>query len=199
MEGRSVSVQQILESQLDADTKRDALVELGVLDFANTFRPKEELKLLDPRMEEAEQRLRKRVNKHKLKENSDIDEEGDCQFDAISDQLNITGVVKGSTNEIVRRELCDWIKDNAASFVLGENGDSLEKWIKDTQGKSVEDYVTRMRKPKEWGDDVTLLAAVQKYSVMLRVWNSTEAQKYIREFRPVGKGDFVILFLFVFT
>lgn len=79
--------------------------------------------------------------------------DGNCQFDAIADQLNFHGLGVGDspwTSHDVRSEICEHLaarRSQLQEFVVGN-------W---------QNYLTRMRssKPPEWGDSLTLFVASQ--------------------------------------
>ena len=65
---------------------------------------------------------------------------------------------------------------------------TLAGWIQDTQQSSLADYIQGMQQPNEWGDDVTLFAAVERFQVEIMLWTSTEGNNFLRSHRPHAGG-----------
>ena len=64
---------------------------------------------------------------------------------------------------------------------------------KPTGSNTWEDWLNRMRRPTEWGDNITLLALAQVLDVEIHVLSSTGAFHVINPFRQEGCKDILRL------
>ena len=148
-------------------------------------------------------RLESRIQDFGLRVNEDTDDKGDCQFDAVADQLNRVFKVDEQgqtfTKESVRRLTIEWLRCNGDYRIAPDdeaNIDTLKSWINDTQGTSWEEYLERMSKPRIWGDEVTMKGIVEAFQVKVLVWSSTVSEKnYFSVHEPGKKGDYPTLCL----
>jgi DNA polymerase III delta prime subunit len=133
----------------------------------------------------ARKRLADRAALFDLVENPDIDDQGDCQFDACADQLKQHGI--DVSKESVRENVVQWIRSNAR-LDLG-NDVFLRDWIERVSNKSFETFVRDMGKSRCWGDEVTLLAIREVFSVSIMLIGSSEgSSNWCTMQYPRGKG-----------
>jgi hypothetical protein len=110
-------------------------------------------KLLDFEKEEAEIERVLNVIGFKRKR---ISKDGSCLFRCISDFL---GLVQKFNHENIRNEIIDYILENKEFF---------EGFI----DESITDYCKRMRNLEEWGGQLELEAAAQKYNIHIVVYST---------------------------
>jgi hypothetical protein len=85
-----------------------------------------------------------------------IAKDGSCLFRCISDFL---GLVQKFNHEIIRNEIMDYILENREFF---------EGFIDET----ISEYCKRMRNLEEWGGQLELEAAAQKYNIHIVVYST---------------------------
>jgi hypothetical protein len=141
----------------------------------------------DQGIQAARERVEKRAAIFGLKENKTIDDEGDCQFDAVADQLRKYGQFLKETKESVRTRAVEWIRSHA-DYDLG-NDTSVKQWVLELPEKngSFDGYIAKMRGKGYWGDEVTLLAIIEAYQVGVCLVSSTVGEEnWFRTFCPRG-------------
>lgn len=139
-------------------------------------------------VQDARKRLAERAALFGLQENPDIDQKGDCQFDAAADQLRKYHFVE--TKETVRARVVRWIRENAGRDLAHDT--SLRMWIlalPKEEYSSFDDYLEKMARAKWWGDEVTLLAICESYEVAIVMLSSVQGGNWHRVLYPAGKSE----------
>ncbi|XP_042032723.1 OVARIAN TUMOR DOMAIN-containing deubiquitinating enzyme 9-like [Salvia splendens] len=124
------------------------------------------------------ERLLNRLELYELVEHK-IMGDGNCQFRSLSDQIYGTS----DYHDVVREEIVHQLKSQPelyASFVSMAYGD----------------YLKKMSRNGEWGDNVTLQAAADCYGVKIFVVTSYKDTCYIEILPKVEKSDKTVLLSF---
>jgi hypothetical protein len=174
----------------NSDNKSKRLLALSEENFLKQIQQAQMLSLQENKDANMHRKcLVERAAMFNLRENPQIDAEGDCQFDAAADQLNRTGTGDIATKESVRAACVNWIRANL-NRDLG-HGTTLGQWIEalpsDYEYKSVDDYLEKMSRARWWGDEVTLLAIVEVFQVCVVLVSSLKGASEIEKY-PFGKG-----------
>lgn len=174
------------DASASAESRRQALQGLPFegryAQFLEDLRKAQELSLVgNKEVEAAQKQLRERAALFGLAQAPDIDAQGDCQFDAVADQLKRIENSSGETKESVRATVVSWIQEHEDEF-------DLKNWVEAMpEYASLEQYLEKMSQSRYWGDEVTLLAIVEAYGVQLVMLSSLEEHWY-RTYYPRGKG-----------
>jgi hypothetical protein len=170
------------------DERRKAVVDHLSFESAQT---RSALSLRENRdVQAARQRLAKRAALFGLQENAAIDDKGNCQFDAAADQLKQHPQFGQETKESVRARAVQWIRDNAGHD-LG-HGTSVRGWVEalPEYHSSFDEYLEKMSRDEWWGDEITLLAIREAYSVCIIFISSIEGEGgWYRTHYPTGKSE----------
>jgi hypothetical protein len=140
-------------------------------------------------MQATRQRLKEHAAVFELQENPNIDQKGNCQFDAAADQLRQYPQFAQESMVSVRAACVKWILENERRN-LG-NGITIRQWIEIVAVAyghiGFDDYLDKMSRDQRWGDEVTLLAIQEVYQVCV-VFISSSEQDWHRISYPQGKG-----------
>lgn len=174
------------------EERRNAVIDAFSLQddtsFMRQLRLAQQASLKDEAVQEARKRLAERIALFGLAENPDIDQEGDCQFDAAGDQLRKHQQFAGETKESVRARAVKWIRDNAGCD-FGHNT-TVRQWVQALpEYSSFDDYLEKMARAKWWGDEVTLLAICESYQVGVVMLSSVQGGNWYRILYPVGHSE----------
>eukprot|EP01091_Cochliopodium_minus_P014359 TRINITY_DN4867_c0_g2_i1.p1 TRINITY_DN4867_c0_g2~~TRINITY_DN4867_c0_g2_i1.p1 ORF type:complete len:498 (+),score=165.32 TRINITY_DN4867_c0_g2_i1:122-1615(+) len=133
------------------------------------------------------ERMEERISKFELFLNDNTDNEGDCLFDSVANQLELNGIVY-LTKEDVRARVARWLVENK-DFNINKSGETLETWLKVTQQKTWDEYVENMSKPKVWGDEIALKAITEVFGVRIILFSSTVSEThFISEHLPKNQS-----------
>lgn len=187
----------VKSSSASFDDKKRAVAEafVGVgsndLDFLQQLELAKRMSLKDDEEVKAgRERLENRAAVFGLRENQEIDAEGDCQFDAVADQLRKYQKFPKESKESVRAKAVEWIRSHAA-YDLG-NSTTVKQWVEalPENNGSFENYLLRMGQQQCWGDEVTLLAIIEAFCVGVVLISSTVGENnWYRTHYPRGKGE----------
>ncbi|KAI8456055.1 hypothetical protein BY996DRAFT_4580119 [Phakopsora pachyrhizi] len=109
-----------------------------------------------------------------------IGKDGNCQFRAISLILHNNQ----ERHEVVRSEVVDYIKTHRNYY---------EVFILPIK---FEDYVEEMSKNGNWGDEITLRAAIEIYKLRVFVLSESENGAYVKKYGKVVKSNEVFSGIF---
>ena len=122
---------------------------------------------------EHRQRLEQRVGSWGFCINPETDASGNCQFDAIADQLRVRSGLK-VTKEEVRQTVVEWLRNNPTFELCPDLPLYSVFGVYETSFSSLEEYCDYMAQEYRWGDIWTLIAACQAYDVAICIFSSTE-------------------------
>lgn len=181
----------IQQTSSSAEVRRSAV--LAARSFESEYlqlKHAQQFSLLGNRdIQAARARLAERAAIFGLQENENIDQEGDCQFDAAADQLTHYPQFLGETKESVRARAVQWIREHA-DHDLG-HGTSVRQWIEllPEYEYSFDQYLSKMSRARYWGDEMTLLAIREAYGVCIVFLSSIEGGAWFRTDYPLGKSE----------
>lgn len=92
---------------------------------------------------------------------------GNCQFVAFLDQLKQHKILPEDTletPETLREESMKWLENNLQTPIKHINNTSVYDYI-ETYDVDPRKYIKKMKKPLEWGDEISLLALCGLYNV----------------------------------
>lgn len=127
-------------------------------------------------------RLINRVQSQGFVLDEDTASDGNCQFDAVARQLNILAskTEKSFSSSSVRKDAVNWINEHwDFSFKRNNVDDSssgvtISEWTRAIYSKSVQEYCDYMRRNGVWGDEITLHALSEVYSIRICIFSSTK-------------------------
>jgi len=126
---------------------------------------------------EAEKRLKERMDHYQLEPRKFIPGDGNCQFSSLSDQL---------TNDIshaafIRRSVVNWLTINSDTVL--ENGAKISEFSYDIPWRA---YLQEMSKHGTWGDHLTLIAASEIFNKSVIIISSIpcDSLNYLLEINP---------------
>ena len=112
--------------------------------------------------------------------------DGSCQFAALSYQLAALGIYRTATT--IRHEVCEYLHNHRfscpgmpdlASFILLDNGLSDDE--------NYDRYVRRMRLQRTFGEQITLVAAAERYNIDINVFSTGGIPVHIRASQGIGR------------
>lgn len=186
------ALQVVESSSSSVEAKKSAVAEAyaggNELDFLEQMKLAKKLSLAsDKERQEARARLKQRAAVFGLEENTSIDTEGDCQFDAVADQMRKYEKFAAETKESVRARAVDWIAEHA-DYDLGD-GVTLKEWVESTVGVAFFKCLN-MSKIGCLGDEATILAIVEAFQVSVVLVSPTVGQSnWYRTHYPRGKSE----------
>jgi len=161
----------------DAEVKSSSFAQeeiMSLQDFLQILKAHEQR----AELEESWKRLRQRLELFGLSERH-TSALGDCQFDAIADQLRLQGMIISSLG--VRQAVVAWLEKNPTFLVAGA---PITSFVND---KTFAKYCEHMKGPTAWGDHLTLVAAANVYCVEIDIWSSVKSNtNFIVEIKPTS-------------
>lgn len=91
----------------------------------------------------------------------DVEALGNCQFDAVADQLNYNKYSKNETKATLRQKVVAWLDEHKTLPTLPGQA------LKDLPEEPWDTYIENMRKDGTWGDQITLLALSALYQMTI--------------------------------
>lgn len=160
------------------------------LDYVIWISKLEEIKRNKERKDEHRTRLGERLNLFGMAERTIIGD-GNCQFNAMSDQLyGHQGYASA-----IRKAVVTWLRPRGDWNPKKNAGGNL-KYFVTTDWKQ---YCDNMSKSGVWGDHITLLAMAELYGIHIKIISSVSGDEFFMEIDPIenvgklGRGNTVFL------
>ena len=131
--------------------------------------------------------MAQRLGMYNLRLRTKILGDGNCQFRAVADLL---WPGDQDAHSMVRAAAIAWLRKHADTEM--QPGDPETKVRRFIHGESWEDYLRRMSRDREWGDELTLRAIANQYQIVLCVLSDVVAKgssSPVREIAPLSGAE----------